>query len=232
VESEQPPPTTAAEGRRGQVQFFRIALFDVGGPLAVYYALTSSGVSAVVALVVSGVVPAFGIGLGLLSHRHIDAIGIVVLFGIVVGTIAGLVSGSPRLVLLDGTVPTAVIGVVFLASLGTPRPLMFRFALESMGPDTPRGRDFAAKWQYREFRHIFAVISVVWALAFLAETVAQVVIVEQASASTAKTTANLLPVAVAAVLVAWTFSYGRHQQRRGERAAASSAAVVGDGQPA
>jgi hypothetical protein len=58
----------------------------------------------VLALVLSGVLPVFGIALGIVRNRRLDAIGILVL----VGTVVGTASGSAHLVLLDGTVPTAV----------------------------------------------------------------------------------------------------------------------------
>lgn len=213
------PAAAAASGGR-RTSLLSLAFFDVGGPLAVYYSLRAAGTSTVVALVVSGLLPAVGIGLSVRRHRRVDAVGVVVLFGILVGTAAGLISGSARLVLIDGTVPTAVLGVVCFGSLLTSRPFMFRVALQFTGADSAQGRDFEIMWQHHAgFRRSFSVITVVWGMAFIAETVAQIAIIEYASASTAKTTSNLMPIAVAALTVAWTVLYGRRQQLRAERAA-------------
>jgi len=44
------------------------------------------------------------------DKRRIDVVGVVVLLGIAVGTALGLASGSARLVLLEGSVPTAIFG--------------------------------------------------------------------------------------------------------------------------
>ena len=78
VEDETPSvPSRAIDGRR--MSLLSLAVFDVGGPLAVYYGLRSAGSSSVVALVVSGVLPAVGIGLAARRHRRIDAVGVVVL---------------------------------------------------------------------------------------------------------------------------------------------------------
>lgn len=49
--------------------------------------------------------PAVGIALGAARSRRLDAVGTVVLIGIVVGSIAGAASGSAHLVLLDGVIP-------------------------------------------------------------------------------------------------------------------------------
>jgi hypothetical protein len=43
--------------------------------------------SAVAALVLSGVLPALGIGISALADRRLDVIGIVVLAGLLVGTL-------------------------------------------------------------------------------------------------------------------------------------------------
>lgn len=215
-------PVAAAAGGGRRAALLSLAVFDVGGPLAVYYSLRSAGISTVVSLVVSGLLPAIGIGLTVRRHRRIDVVGVVVLGGILLGTVAGLVSGSARLVLIDGTVPTAALGLACFGSFLTARPLMFRVALQFMGPDSEQGRGFASAWQYRAFRHAFTVITVVWGVVFLAETVAQIGIIEYASINTAKTTSNVMPIIVAAAAAAWTAGYGRRQSARVEREASAA----------
>jgi hypothetical protein len=93
-----------------------ILIFDVGGPLAVYGVARSAGLSTVVDLVLSGVLPAIRVAMNVIRHRRLDAIGALVLSGIVLGTVVGLASGSTRLYLLDGIVPTVALG---LAVVGT-----------------------------------------------------------------------------------------------------------------
>ena len=173
-------------------------VFDIAGPLVAYQLLRSAGQSAVSALVLSGVFPALGVLAGLVRHRRVDVPGILVLAGIAVGTILGLLSGNARLVLLEGSVPTAMLGLFCLASLWSSRPLIYRFALEFMGADTPKGRDFAALWRYPGFRHAFRLFTVVWGVTYLAEAVARVVIVETTSTATALTVSKVMPYAVAA----------------------------------
>ena len=201
-----------------------IAVFDIAGPLVAYNLLRSAGFSAVIALVLSGVFPAAGVTIGIAAHRRVDALGILVLAGIVVGAVLGLVSHNARLVLDEGSVVTAVFGLVCLGSLATPKPLMYRLAVEFIGPDTAQGQEFTGLWQYPEFRRVFRVITTVWGIGFLAEAVARVVIVQHTSTGTALAISKVLPYAVAAVLTAWTVGYGRYQKRKGERLAAMAAA--------
>jgi tryptophan-rich sensory protein len=93
---------------------------------------------------------------------------------------------------------------------------MFRIALETMGEDSSTGRAFADMWRYSEFRRIFQVITVVWGVMFLVESIVQAVIVETGSIDTAKNTSNLLPIAALILTFAWTRAYAsRTRQRSG-----------------
>ena len=133
---------------------------------------------------------------GLIRHRRVDAIGVLVLAGIAVGTVLGLLSGDPRLVLVEGSVPTAVFGLLCLGSLWARRPLIYRFAVEFIGPDTPKGREFESLWQYHGFRHAFRLFTVVWGVTYLAEAAARVIIVETTSTGTALTVSKVMPYVV------------------------------------
>jgi hypothetical protein len=199
----------------------RIAIFDIGGPLVAYNLLRSAGFGSVPALVLSGVFPATGVIIGIIQHRRADAVGILVLSGIAVGAVLGLVSHNTRLVLDEGSVPTAVFGLLCLGSLGTERPLMYRLALEFVGPATSKGREFADLWQYDGFRRVFRVITVGWGVAFIAEAAARVAIVQNTSAGTALAVSKVLPYAVAAIMIAWTIGYGQYHKRKSERMAAA-----------
>lgn len=191
-----------------------IAVFDVAGPLVAYQLLRSAGQSAVSALVLSGILPAVGVVINLVRRRHADVVGMLVLAGIAVGTILGLVTHDPRLVLMEGSVPTALFGLACLGSLWSSRPLIYRFALEFTGQDSPQGREFASLWQHAAFRHIFSMFTVVWGVTYLAEAAARVAVVELTSTSTALMVSKFMPYVVAGALVLWMQAYGRRAQRR------------------
>lgn len=201
-----------------------IVLFDIAGPLVVYSLLRSSGVSLVGALALGGVLPAFGVAVTFRRNRRVDAVGVLVLIGIVVAAVVAIVSGDARDVLLEGSVPTGVFGLVCIGSLWSSRPLMFRFALEFTGADTPKGRDFAGRWRYEGFRHTFRVITVVWGIAYLAEAVARVIIVESTSTGVAFAISKVMPYVVAALVLAWMVPYGVRAKRKGEALGAAASA--------
>ena len=99
-----------------------VGVFDLGGPLIAYALLRSAGMSAVTALVISGVLPALGIAIGVWADRRLDVMR---------------------------------------------QPLIFRLAVELIGPGTAQGRDIAGAWRYPGFRRAFAVITAAWGPATL-----------------------------------------------------------------
>jgi hypothetical protein len=212
---------TSARG--GRVRSIAIILiFDVGAPLAAYNLLRTAGLSAVTALLLSGVFPALGVAIGAVRNRRLDVVGALVLAGIVVGTIAGLVSHSPRLLLVEGSIPTGLFGLACLGSLWARRPLMFSFALEFNGPDTARGREMSGLWQHEGFRRVFRIITAVWGVGFLLEAALRVIIIYNASTGTALVSSKVTPFVFAAIFSAWTVAYGTRQRKKGERMAAAS----------
>jgi len=202
----------------------KIAIVDVGAPLLIYQLLRANGLGTVAALVLSGIPPAIGVIVGAARQRRIDAVGVLVLAGIVVGAILGLVSDNPKLVLDEGSVGTGVFGLLCLGSLATDEPLMYRFALQFIGPDSEQGREFVELRQYKEFRQTFVVMTVVWGTAYLIEAAARIVITANTSTGTALAVSKVSPWAFLGVLAAWTFAYGRSQQRKGEARGAAYAA--------
>lgn len=199
-----------------------MAIFDLAGPLLTYIVLRSAGLSAVSALVLSGIFPALGVGINLVRHRRPDSVGLLILAGIVAGTIVGLASGDARLVLVEGSVPTAAFGLLCLGSLGTRRPLIYRLTAEFIGTGTPRRRAFESRWRYPEFRRAFRLFTLVWGVAYLAEAVVRVVIAETTATGTALTVSKFMPYAVGAMLIGWMMAYIRRARIRRQRQVAAA----------
>ena len=203
-----------------------ILVFDLGGPLLAYALLRSAGASAVTALVVSGVLPALGILVGALVDRRLDIIGVVVLAGIVVGTVLGVTSHNARLYLLEGSVPSMVFALGCLFSVRLRQPLIYRLAVEILGPDTPKGRDAVAAWRYPGFRRAFWVITVAWGVGYLIEAAIRSVIVATTTTGIALICSKLVPYAFAISLSAWTLVYGEHEKKKAERPARATTSTA------
>jgi intracellular septation protein A len=196
-----------------------IAVVDIAAPLATYSALRSAGLTAVTALVLSGVFPALSLIMSAIRHRRLEVVGALVLAGIVAGAVLGLIFDSARLVLVEGSVPTAIFALGCLGSLGTARPLMFGFALEFMGRESARGQEMRRLWQYDGFRHVWRVITAAWGAAFLIEAAVRVVIIYNAPAGTALAVSKVTPFLFTGIMSAWTVAYGSYRKRTSERQA-------------
>jgi hypothetical protein len=206
-------------------QVLMILVFDLGGPLAAYSLLRSGGMSTVAALIISGILPALGIAIGALVDRRLDIIGVVVLAGLAVGTVLGLISNNARLYLVEGAVPSLVFALACLVSLRAAKPLIYRFAVELLGPDTPKGRDVIDAWRYPGFRRAFQVITAAWGVAYLIEVAARLTVVETASTGIALLFSKLVPYVFALGLSLWTLGYGEHEKNKAEQLAAAAGAA-------
>jgi hypothetical protein len=219
-----PPGTPEPQPRhwlRNRVrQIAMILVFDLIGPLVTFSLLRSNGMSTVAALIISGVFPALGIAIGALVDRRLDIIGVVVLAGLVVGTVLGLVSDNARLYLFEGAVPSLVFAVACLGSLRASKPLIYRFAVELIGPDTPKGRDILGAWRYPGFRRAFQVITAAWGVAYLVEVAARLVVVGVTSTGMALLFSKVVPYICAVLLSIWTLGYGEHEKKKAEQLAA------------
>jgi hypothetical protein len=220
-----PPASRADRPRRRFSRLRQIAMilvFDLGGPLLVYALLRSAGVSAVTALVTSGVLPAMGIAIGALVDRRLDVIGVVVLAGLVVGTVLGLTTHNARLYLAEGSVPSVVFALGCLFSLRLLQPLIYRLAVEILGPDSPRGRDVTAAWRYPAFRRAFRVITLGWGVGYLVEAAIRGAIVATTPTGIALICSKLVPYAFALSLSVWTLVYGEREKTKAEHLADTS----------
>ena len=206
-----------------------IAIFDVVGPLVLYKVLRSTGMTAVTALLLSGVPPALAVIMNGIRHRRLDFVGALVLAGIVVGVVFGLVTHNARLILVEGSVPTGVLGIAFLGSLWARRPLLYSLALEFIGPDSRRGQEMTLFWQSAAFRRDFRLMTAVWGAAFLLEAALRIVIIYNTSTGTALTISKITPWIFVGVLSAWTVAHGARQRKKAARLAATASPVTEEG---
>ncbi|MBK1787649.1 hypothetical protein JHE00_25260 [Prauserella sp. ASG 168] len=155
-------------------------LFDLVVPIVGFYVLRALGVEPVLALILAGVPTIVHFGYRAIAKRKLDALGIFVLV-VLAGSVAlSFVTGSARFLLAREGWFTGVIGIGFLATLWTARPLAFRMArgmLEhstlaaTLRPDT-----WDARWEgSARFRRTWRVATVLWGVGLLADAVARVV---------------------------------------------------------
>lgn len=202
----------------------RIIILDVAGPLIAYSLLRDHGSSKVLALILSGILPAVGVLIDFARQRRLDVVGAVVLGGIVCGVILGLITHSSRALLLEGSVVTAAFAITALASLRTLRPLMYHFALASMGgPHTDAGQEFENRYTTQPgVSRYFRIVTLVWGIAFLVEAALKVLVIQASSTGFALAFTRIVPYPLAGILVFWMITWGRILRRRAQQQSRTS----------
>lgn len=94
-------------------------------PLIAYMALRSHVSSEAVALGIGGAIPVLVTLGGFVRRRRLDPIGVIAVIGFAVALIATVLSGGNSLILkLHDSVISGPLGIAFLISLATRRPLL------------------------------------------------------------------------------------------------------------
>ncbi|HZZ13264.1 MAG TPA: VC0807 family protein [Paraburkholderia sp.] len=125
------------------------------------------------ALIASAVPPILWSLVELARFRRVDALSVMVVAGIVLSVAAMAVGGSPRMLLLRESLISGAIGVVFLLSLPTRRPLIFYLARATVAREMEGGAArFESLWQTRPaLVSALRLMTLVWGVGLTAETI-------------------------------------------------------------
>ncbi|MFD0385711.1 VC0807 family protein [Streptomyces stramineus] len=153
-------------------------VIDLGVPLALYYGLRCGfGVSSLWALAAGAAVGAVRGGIGLVRHRRLEPLPLLVLISSVVGMVLSLVSGSEQFMIAKDSFGSGVIGLVTFWSAFTTRPMM----TEGLRPFFTKGDPGRlAAWDRiadrPAFRRVERRTTLVWGTALTAECAARVIL--------------------------------------------------------
>ncbi len=187
-------------------------------PYITYRSLTTYAPSmpATYALAISGVFPMAHSVIGIVRRRYLDIIGVIVVIGIVVSIVATVIGGDAKLLLLRESFVTGALGLVALSSFAWRRPLMFYVGQQfASGADPAARARFDALWQERpRARRTFRIMTLVWAVGWLAEFALRVVMIETLSIAQVLAASPVVFNAINIGLMAWTFAYVRRARAR------------------
>ncbi|MET9048015.1 VC0807 family protein [Streptomyces sp. NPDC003328] len=170
--------TNSVSQGRSKKQNFMPLIMDVAVPIGSYYLFKDAfGMSTLMALGLSSVVPAVRTVWGVVEARTINAFAALILFVNVVGLLLSFVAGDPRLMLAKDSGVSSAIGIGILVSVAMGKPMM----TAGMKPWLVKGAaDREAAWSRLQsaspaFRRAERVFSVVWGVVLLVECVVRVV---------------------------------------------------------
>jgi intracellular septation protein A len=151
---------------------------DVAVPVGLCYVLRDGfGVSLVLSLAASSVLPAIRSVAGFARERRLNALAALMLAVSVAGLAISFAAGNPRWMIAKDSVVSSVIAVAMLVSAGAGRPLMSA-GLKPFLTKGLAGR--TAAWDRltagsARFRRLEKIYTAIWGSALLADCVARVI---------------------------------------------------------
>ena len=146
-------------------------------------------------------------------RRRVDAISMMVLAGIVLSLLAFIGGGSVRFLQLRENLVTGLIALVFLGSAAVGRPLIYQLAKAGQQRASSEAvAKFEAMRDNVHFKRSMMIMTVVWGVGLLAQTVAACVLVYSISIPEYLIVSPILGYGAMGALGLWTVWYVRMQR--------------------
>ena len=168
------PSAPASAERSARWRFLCMLTLDTVVPLIVYYAVRAFGATPWTALVAGGAVPLLRILTATATGRRVGTTGWFTLSVLAAGTVVGLLTADPRLLMARESYLTGIAGLWILATLWARHPLVYTATIRIVPAET------AATWHRawdtsHEFRRAMRGMTLGFGLAFLTDAAARVV---------------------------------------------------------
>lgn len=182
-------------------------VWDLAATVGTYYALRLAGVSERPALLVATLLAASRLVWVAVRRRQITWFAALMLTVFGLGLLLTFLSGDARFLLLKDSAVTAGVGVVFLLSAASGRPLTLSAAQTSQ-PWCAAALDDLFQ-RRADVRRRFAVSAVVWGVGLLLEATARIPLVYALPVDAMVGISEALMWGTIAVLMAWNLAYTR-----------------------
>jgi hypothetical protein len=174
------------------------------------------------ALLLSAIGPLVNAVISVVVRGRIDEFSAFVLTIIVVGAATSLLLSDARLLLLKESAVTGILGLLFLASVPTSRPVIFLFGRRfATGGDPERVAWWNGLWQYPLFRRTQRLMTAMGGVGLFGEAVVRVVLTYQLPVATMVVVNAVVPPVVLGVLIIATVVWGKRAGKAGEARAAA-----------
>ncbi|MFD7625212.1 VC0807 family protein [Streptomyces sp. NPDC059851] len=222
----RPEPPARSGGAAALGWIVTIGL-NVVAPIITYHQLRDHGWSEFAALLASGAWPVLDSAIHVAWRRKLDEFAIVTLVFMAITAVVSLVGAhSARALMVKDSCVTGLFGLLCLATLLAPRPLMFYFGRKFATDGTRESTAWwNGLWQFEGFRRTMNVMTTVWGVAYLAEAGVRIALAYVLSTDTMVVLSPILIYGVLGALALWTALYGKRSKAQGERRAAAAAAT-------
>lgn len=188
----------------------------------VIYARAEAAIGQVHALLAASLPPILWSVIEFARKRRIDAVSMMVLAGIVLSLLAFFGGGSARFLQLRENLVTGLIGLAFLGSAAIGHPLIYQLALAGKSRTSPAEAErFQALRGKQRFRRAMTVMTLIWGLGLVAQTVVACLLVFRISIRHYLIVSPILGYGTMGGLALWNFWYVKRMKKRGAAAAAA-----------
>ncbi len=210
--------SSAATQPNSMVRGLIVSVFINGFLPFFIYGLLSDSIGTVPALLISGVPPLLDSIYTLIKRGHLDALGAIILSGIVLSILVAFIGGNERILLARESLITGLIGVGFLATLFVlPRPVQFYIARHfATGNDPVKVAEFDGYWKYEGFRFSMRFMTTVWGIGLIVEAVIRISLALTIPIQTFLAVSPFIAYGIWGGLMVWTMWYSARGQRKGE----------------
>lgn len=192
-----------------------ITLLINGALPYIVYVWLSGRMSGFTALSVATMIPLADNLLHLAKHKKLDAFGAMMMFTFLLGLALIMLGGDEKLLLIRESFVTAAVGLLFLASLLFPRPLIYYLAMRfSVKENAGERSDFAGNWEYPYFRYVVRLMTTVWGVILVAEAVVRTALVYELTTEQFLPVSNIVFYSFIGAAAAWTVMYRKRSRNR------------------
>lgn len=194
-----------------------LLVFELLGPLLIFYGMRAAGVDQVLALIVAALLPCARAVYTLSTERRVSGVTVFVLGAMILTVAMSFIAGSSRVLLIRDAWGMAAMGLWMLITLLARRPFLYE-AAQLVFSENQR-EAWAANWEgSTEFRHVLRVCTGIWGVAFLVDTGFRVMMAAWWPIDLVPILENVLLVITVLALIAFQTVYGRaYLRRRGLR---------------
>ncbi|HEX5127068.1 MAG TPA: VC0807 family protein [Rhodocyclaceae bacterium] len=152
--------------------------------------------------------------LELARFRRVDALSMLILSGILLSLIGLALGGDPKLLLVRESLISGLIGVFFLLSLLTPKPLIFYLAKATLVREHEDGHTiFEEWWQEPQSRRSIRTMTGVWGAGLTFEALLKSWLAWHWPTERYLAIGPVISYGLVAVLLLWTLWYRRRLTR-------------------
>lgn len=204
---------TAVRGPNFRSLYRNLGLSAVAPLIAIQW-MIHQGCSPILALAVAAIFPLIELAIEIVQTKKIGVIATVALIGIIIGFGLSFATGDALFALLKDSALTGIFGLVFLGSLLTGEPLIYRLNLDFAANDPAAKARNEALWERPPVRRVFRLMTLVWGVGLLCECATRVAVGLSLPLIAATQLSPAIQVVFIGSLLFWTVLFVKQLQRR------------------